>query len=434
MSNARRQRAPVALATRQPDPELTDPGDGQTAALVVPDHARLSAVVQRNLARIPGDSRHAETVNQVLAWCAKHTHLVTPAVSVGTIPEGCSVAFVTLWCNPKLKKDGGDCFPVQQERMPAKHILDQIAQAAGIKWDPQLGGRVDDGSHPHYCHYKAVAHVTHFDGTEAVLVREKQMDLRDGSPFVRKLEKDAANATDAKGNKRPRDPENQIIELRGFILEHAESKAKNRVVRSLGIKTSYTKEELSTKPFVVAKLMFTGETDNPELKLYFDQLRAQKMLGGTRALFGAPTTAQLHGGASPQIAQPPPIAAGGVDREDFPGGWIENGGRQVIDAPAASQPAQPPPQQEPPPQQGAGGGDDADKPSGVIIPGGDRKGAPIEDEAVTVEDLVYWAGRIEADIDKDVNDGGSRRPDFDKGRAKAMRDEIDWREGTDPSQ
>ncbi|MCG8434746.1 MAG: hypothetical protein MJA83_12010, partial [Gammaproteobacteria bacterium] len=386
--NNRRRRAPAKTKSDRPaDPDLVAPSSAQTAALVVPDHAKLTEVVRRNLERIPGSSRNAREVNAVLAWAAKNTNLVTPAARVGTIPEGCSVAFVVIWCDPELKKNGGDCFPVSGERMPAKHILDQIAQAAGIKWDPQLGGRVDDASHPHYCHYKAVGHVTHFDGTEAVLVREKQMDLRDGSPFIRKLEKDAA--------KKDRNPEDQIIELRGFILEHAESKAKNRVIRSLGMKTSYTKQELEAKPFVVAKLMFTGETDDPERRRHFANMRAEKMLGGTRALFGVPSAQQVEGQRSK--APPPPVAASAVDADDFPGEFEHH--NNVIDAPRPTPPAR---EKPPAPAKGSDGGDDdgggGDR-SGVVIPGGDKKGTPIEDESVTLDDLIYWAGRIEGDIE-----------------------------------
>lgn len=436
MSNNRRR--PPKTKQADPDPELTNPPAEQSAAIVVPNFAKgqLSEVVRRNLERIPGSSRKPQTVNALLAWCAKNTHLVTPAARVGTIPEGCSVAFVVLWCNPESAQKGGDCFPVSNNFMPAKHFLDQVAGAAGVKWDPQLGGRVDDGSNPHYCHYKAVGHVTHFDGTEAVLVREKQMDLRDGSPFISKLIKDAENAKDKRGNPRPRDPSNQIIELRGFILEHAESKAKNRVVRSLGMKTSYTKEELLSKPFVVAKLMFTGETDDPELRRHFAELRAQKMLGGTRALFGVPTTPQLGHGTTGRRPPPPPVgAAGGMDPEDdlpFFGDEPDPISHpNVIDAPT-TQPSTPNP--TPAPAQGggngtAGGDGNGGDGSGVVIPGGDKKGMAIEDESVTVEDLIYWAGRIEDDI----NNGNSRRVDYDTKRAKAMRDEIDWREGRDPN-
>ena len=79
--------------------------------------------------------------------------------------------------------------------------------------------------------------------------------------------------------------ENQIQEMRAYILEHAESKARNRAIRqALALKGKYTEDELR-RPFVVPALVETGRCDDSELrKLYFEKKLEGKGLA-TKALF-----------------------------------------------------------------------------------------------------------------------------------------------------
>src|SRR5690606_30110650 len=109
----------------------------------------------------------------------------------------------------------------------------------------------------------------------------------------------------------------QLRELRLHILAHAESKAKNRAIRSLGLKPAYTRADLE-KPFVVAKLMWTGQSDNPELAMRFAEMTAARMLGGSRALFGQATAPAAN--ALPAAKAPPPVGSVGVDFDDYAGG------------------------------------------------------------------------------------------------------------------
>lgn len=423
MSDNDRRRRPPQQANRNADrpPQTLDPELPETTALatiVLPTHANISPLVERNLARIPGSSRNANAINEILAWCGKNVNLLTPAPMVGVIPDGFSMAFITIWCDPADTAKGGDCFITPGgKRMPAKHMLNQLAHAGGVNWDPRYG-RLDDASHPHYISYKAVAELTDFDGSPKTDFGTKQMDLRDGAPWLVKLEKDA--------RKKGRDPTNQIIEERGWIQEKCETKAKNRAIRNLlGMKIAYTADELRTKPFVVAKLMFTGETDDPELRRAFAMMRAERAMGGTRALFGAapsPVTQQLKQGAPP-----PPVGAVPIDDDDS---WGGDG--QPISSPNVidEKPSRPRQRSNPPPSpQGSnGGGTAGGGDSGVFLPKKGGGGPPIESDEVSVDDLIYWAGVIEAEVE----DGKSRNPDRDRNRSTAMRDEIAWREGKHP--
>ena len=104
-----------------------------------------------------------------------------------------------------------------------------------------------------------------------------------------------------------KDPTRQIREMRLHILSHAESKAKLRALRSLGIKTSFTQEELKL-PFAVARLMWTGRTADPELRRMFAEKQADAMIGANAALYGSPPRqlpAQEAGHAAPPVDSVP---------------------------------------------------------------------------------------------------------------------------------
>src|SRR3990167_673869 len=240
---------------------------------------QLATREQDPIASLQGSFREASDVNQRLNTASSRCHRVAPAPSVGALPEGCAVALSIVQVDLREMAAGGEVYDVGGGKLGiGKSVLDRIAAAAGISWDPQLGGRVDDGSDPYYCHFRAVAHVRHFDGTEQVLTGEKEMDLRPGSPQVQALQ---ARLRPARPGQPPPTIDKQLRELRLHILAHAESKAKNRAIRSLGLKSGFTKEDLA-KPFVVAKLMWTGQTKDPSLRRLFAEMTAERMLGGSR--------------------------------------------------------------------------------------------------------------------------------------------------------
>src|SRR5690606_27790933 len=160
----------------------------------------------------------------------------------------------------------------------------------------------------------------------------------------------------------------QLRELRLHILAHAESKAKNRAIRSLGLKSGFTEEDLK-KPFVVAKLMWTGQTDDPELKRVFAEGTMNRMLGGSRALFGVAPEPRLPPPGR-QLKAPPPVGSVGVDPDDFgmSGSPSDSGAYEahpgVIDEPKSEPRRQ---------TRGSQGGGEA------AIPAGRKKGTPLSE-------------------------------------------------------
>lgn len=227
-----------------------------------------------------------KSITQRLRWAKENTHLISPATTCARLPEGCSVSINVVWMDPT--KDAHDVGGGKVSLL--KHALQTLAGAAGVRFDPHSSGRLDDGSDPYYVHWKAVGAWQHLDGSVLPLVGDKEMDLREGSAQVERI---LAKAT--------RDPEGQVRDVRAFILAHAQSKAELRAIRKgLGLR-SYSPAELREKPFVVVKLMFTGHSDDPQIRRENAAAIRATMLGGAQALFG-PAPAPAH--ALPAISLP----------------------------------------------------------------------------------------------------------------------------------
>lgn len=322
-----------------------------------------------------GSFESGSRANEILQAASEQFHLVSPASSVGSLPEGCEIAtaFVQVdRANETYDVGAG-------KRGLAKVALDRIAAAAGVSWDPVASCRLDDGSDPYYCLFRAVGTMRGFDGTPVTITGTKEMDLRPQSPQVVALEERA--------RAKHKSADLQIREMRLHVLAHAESKARLRAIRSVGIRTSYSDADLE-KPFLVARLVFTGRTQDPTLEREFALMRAQAMLGSVTALYGAAPAPQLV--AAPPVqrmssgVRPPPVGRSvDLDEEDIP-------------EPRRSPP--PPPQRgshaapaAPPsggggPKRGGGSGSGSD----FVVPFGKSKGLTLD--LVDAADLEWLAG------------------------------------------
>lgn len=316
-SDARRLAAIEAELAGRADGKPEPKSEPRQAA---PQAAPQAAQPQRALARsggtsiaVAGSYADGARVSAALQEAAATFNVVSPATVCGSLPAGCEVAISTIQIEPV--KDGefsnGETYNLSGKIGLGKVALDRIAGAAGVSWDPTMSGRLDDGSDPHYCHYRAVGIVRLFDGQLRTLTGEVEIDARDGSPQIDEIVTKAKN-----GKNGPRDPSSQILELRKFILRHAESKAKNRAIRSLGVQTSYKRDELA-KPFAVARVMFTGRTEDPELSRIFAGKIADSFLQSSAQLYGGTASLPAHNGAqqAPALPRhaPPPIDTHGEE-------------------------------------------------------------------------------------------------------------------------
>lgn len=359
------------------------------------------------LAKLLGPVDEPKDLTLRLEYAAKQFHLVAPQTAVGFIPEGCSVGLSAVTIDVDH-----ETYPIPGSTKVGlgKVALDRIAAAAGISWDPRLSGRLDDASDPHYCRYRAVGIIRDFDGAVRQIVGEKEVDVRDGSPQVaaiidRCIAKARKSNSGADAERRGRlAGETQIREIRLHILAHAETKARLRAIRTLGIRTTYAPEELQ-KPFVVAKIVWTGRTDDPELRREFARVQQLAMLGAGAALFGAPSTPSVAEAALRTKATPPPPVGAVVDA------WDDDSG--VTEAPETKAEAGPGPRSHESHQTQAA----------FVIPGGRAKGTPLS--KADERDLTYWHKRIGEELEA----GTSKFPERDEDLFEALDDELRRRRG-----
>jgi hypothetical protein len=229
-------------------------------------------------------------VTEYLQKLSSAFHLVSPSTRVDAIPEGCGIAVTYVTVNPDTSKDGPkEVYAVGDRLGLSMDTLKRIAAGAALDWDVNCSGRLDDGSNPHYVHYRAVGHVRNFDGTVRTVTGEVEIDAREGSPQIEEIRAKAVVREVARRKKEPSyvgdGGDSQVLELRKFILRHAESKAKNRAIADIGVKRSYAQDELK-KPFAIARIMWTGQTADDDLRRVFAEKTADAMIGGMSTLYG----------------------------------------------------------------------------------------------------------------------------------------------------
>lgn len=350
-----------------------------------------------------GTFRDHEKVNTQLRRAEESMHLITPFTAIGSLPEGFAVSFTMLRVNPKV---GAYEVPGARGQFALlKSSLERIAAGAGVSFDPFASGRTDDGSSPHYCRWTATGSYRGSDSQPVAITKSKEVDFRDGADEILSMRL----AAEARGES----ADAQIRMARRHIQALAESKAQNRVIRSLGLQASYRWADFE-KPFVMVKLAFTGESDDPELRQKLALLNAQQFL--SRPLYGG--APMLSAGAPPAHLQkhaPPPVGQridedDVGDDDDMPSGsYVETTGEPVDErSPFDDEPAA------------------QAKRSGATLPrvkSGERN-VPIED--ARLDDLIYWQGRFAYDLHD------SRNPERDRKRLDAVNAEIKRREAGGP--
>ncbi len=273
--------------------------------------------------RMAGTFHDGAELQKRLDWATRNMHLVSPFPAAHGMPEGVGVQLAVVRIDPDRETYGVGNGKVGL----TKPALDRIAHAVGISWDPSQSRRLDDGRDPHYVHYRVVGSYRGLDGQRQTIVGEKEVDLREGSAQV-------VTHKTAK----------QTQEMRAHILSQAETKARLRAIRSMGVRTSYEPAEL-TKPFACTRVMFTGHSDDPELRRQFSMMTAQAFLGSSHAVYGDPSPQPSHGHLPPPVgsvvdedADWAPVTPAPVAQED--GVHVMRFGRQkgtaICDADTAS--------------------------------------------------------------------------------------------------
>lgn len=234
--------------------------------------AARAQLALRRAERFTKGIHSAKGVRDALVELGAVSHLVTPSRECVRLHDGTAVAVTFLqFDGVLLPKEMGNR-DVHRNREGdlslRKEALNQIARAAGIDWIPKECGRVGNRSNPFYVEYRAAAKWRRFDASEHTEADSRAVDLRDNSVEIEGMTKE------------------QLAHDRRFILAIAESKAKARVIRELGVYLSYSEAEFE-KPFAVLRLVHTGKTKNKELNNEMALQLQRSMTGGSDALYGA---------------------------------------------------------------------------------------------------------------------------------------------------
>jgi len=207
-------------------------------------------------------------------------HLITPFV-IQEIPAKHVPVLIPVPVDPNPLKD--DVYKLAGGKFAlGRNPLRRIEQALGIDWDvrPGMTGRVDNGSNPDYIHYRAIGHCPMPDGTKKTIIGEKeirvdlfreesvekyrkkavsyQQDSKDGPEFRQSFP--TPDAVDGWVQEKAR---HDILQLKKHLLPRASTGAKCIAVKSLGVRESYTSDELA-QPFLVLKIQARLDMNDPE--------------------------------------------------------------------------------------------------------------------------------------------------------------------------
>ena len=198
-------------------------------------------------------------------------YLVLAPLELGPIPAMHTPMASVVRIDPA--PDQGDVYELQGKFAYSKAALDRISAAAGISWLPEMCGRTDSGQDPEIVRFRMAGKRKELDGQWRVVVREYEFDLKAREQelwdTIPKREWITKIADKAKRDKAIAETvAKDMVQLRKFKVQRAESGAANRVVRVfLGIKAHYTREQIA-RPVVVPKLVFTPDYSDPEVKRF----------------------------------------------------------------------------------------------------------------------------------------------------------------------
>jgi len=338
-------------------------GNGQQRQQPQPAHGQSRALARPQVDQVvAGSFSNPDAATAALMKATEQYHLVSPATVVGRLPEGCEVAISLVQIDPYgpevygitgSKKNPKDDDTVGIDRTG----LARIAAAMGVSW--LVSRRTDDGSHPHYCAWEVWGEYPGFDLQPQRVSGNVDIDTREDGA----IRGAAAEEIRSKAERRRRlypdddndDGDGQLLELRKFLLRHAESKAMNRAIANRGVRRSYKRHELK-KPFAVARLMFTGHSEDPEARREFRQMIGERFMGARSAMYGgaqqpvaapAALPASQAPSQAPVLQSPPPLSASA--RQDYDRD-TEGDSAPEHDAPQQPAPAAAPPQQAAAPQ------------------------------------------------------------------------------------
>jgi hypothetical protein len=202
--------------------------------------------------------------------------------------------FAPLWT------DDGKLVPAKTRYALTAQAIGRIAAAAGVKWIPEQtcmvpGSRERRANGHVYLRYKATGAIRQPNGEWYWEPVEVEIDTQDEAEEIaatyRRQIRDGRNKYlygKNRGKVRfveddvPDMVEREIMQLRRFILRHAETKAKSRAIRRLlSLPQTFSHDEIS-RPFAVPRLLYRPDFADP-MQLEQAQISGQR---AERGLYG----------------------------------------------------------------------------------------------------------------------------------------------------
>ena len=217
------------------------------------------------------------------AYRQQGAHVLAP-ITLQNIPPLHRPVVSAVFINPDPKAK--EVYPQRGGGLSLSGIgWKKIADGMGMQIDDGRSGRVDDGRDPMRCEYRVVGYLKSQDGTWRKLIGDKEIRMENvieelyesKRELVKKFLSDPKDAADFKAAYP--DPEvyiqekvrSEALQIKKHILARAQSGAFARMVKSIGIRETYTAEELK-KPFVFPKLVFELDPNHPDDRAF---LRSQ---------------------------------------------------------------------------------------------------------------------------------------------------------------
>lgn len=256
--------------------------------------ASILGAIDGDLDRLVGDKTDPAGITNALQYAARAYHLISPSTTCGALPIGHAIRLDAVVIDVDEETYETD----DEKRGLHRAALQRIASGVGLSW---IGStRLDDGANPWYWNIRADGVFRSFDGTIEARVGTDELDLRPGAPqrdliVQRAIDKALKDALDARHAKvfRNADPydvgrqrgENQVraMAIKGYA--RCETTAQLRAIRSMGLRHSYTAAELR-KPFVCARLIWTGRSDDPEIQRLLVEASVKRAMQGTALVYG----------------------------------------------------------------------------------------------------------------------------------------------------
>jgi hypothetical protein len=203
--------------------------------------------------------------NAFYAGMKQQAHVLSPVTHIGSLPVLWKIVPTLVHINPdpagkEVYRD--PLFCDEHEVALTKVGLRRIAQAAALNTECV---RLDSGNVPHLYEFLGRIKFRGFDGQWHTYEAPVLWDLRDSSPYVKRLLNSAErNETRQKRKVSPEDwIKKQLDAARYHAYRNGASRAVNAAIREFGLNQKYTRDELR-KPFVCFAMVVNPNTNDPE--------------------------------------------------------------------------------------------------------------------------------------------------------------------------